>query len=157
MKDFEDAMLDIAWKNFENEDRRFKDIDNKSIGIITITGIFITFLSRDFISSKELIQELNCIVYLFMIIMLFFFCAILFSVLALRVRGYDGLSTKNLIERLKNEPPANQIRGIINTIAETERDLRKLSNGKAENLSYAIIALGVSITLLIVYTFALFC
>ncbi len=50
MVPFEDVLLDIAWKNLDSENNRFKDIDTKAIGIITITGILMTFLTKPFSS-----------------------------------------------------------------------------------------------------------
>ena len=138
------------WKKKKLE-RLFKDIDTKSIGIITITGILITFISRDFINS-ECITLINCLkISLFASTLLTFLVTILFSVLALQVKGYEGLSTKLLKEDLKNEPPVNQIRGIINTISKTEDSMSKINNEKAENLKHAIITLGISISLLILH------
>lgn len=157
MKDFEDAMLDIAWSNLDSENNRFKDIDTKAIGIITITGILITFLSRDLINTDTITTQFNGIsTSLFLLTILSFFLTIVFSILALRVRQYDTLSSLNLINRLKNESPGNQIQGIIRNIADTEYDLRDVCNSKAEDLKHAIFTLGLGISFLIFYTFSLF-
>lgn len=38
MKDFDETLLDVAWKNLDNHYTRFKDIDGKAAGIITISS-----------------------------------------------------------------------------------------------------------------------
>lgn len=146
MKGFEDALLDIAGNNLESEVTRYKDIDNKSIGIITITGILMTL----FINSNEGTTTAPLLV----IIVLSFLITIILSIMAMRIRQSDALSTKFLIEDFKNEAPERQIRGIIGTIAETEASLRKVGNTKAKWLRYSVYALGASVALLILYSLA---
>ena len=46
MKDFEEALLEIGWSNLSTENKRYKDIETKAIGIITICGIFVTLLLK---------------------------------------------------------------------------------------------------------------
>lgn len=52
MVDFYEAMLDIGWKNLDTENKRHSDLDNKAIGIISITGMLITFLLGSIKSSS---------------------------------------------------------------------------------------------------------
>jgi hypothetical protein len=142
---FEDALLDIAWKNLESENNRFKDIDTKAIGIITITGILMTFLTKP--TSSGVISTI-----LFTLTSLSFLGAIFLSIMVIRVRHAETLSTKYLIEDFKDEKSERQIKGLIGTIAETEKNLRSVCNNKAEELTYAVYVLGVSIVLLIFYS-----
>lgn len=145
MVEFEDAILDIAWKNLDSENNRFKDIDTKAIGIITITGILMTFLVKPenagFITS-----------FIFMLTAFSFLITILLSVKVIRTRWADGLSTNYLIEDLKSMEPKLQVKGVIKTIANAEESLGEVCTSKAKELECAVYALGVSIILLISYT-----
>lgn len=149
MKEFEDAMLDIAWKNLDSENNRFRDIDTKTIGVITITGILMTFLS-----IPEDVGSMS--MYLFFLTIISFFVTILLSVLAIKVRRADLLVTKYLIEDFKDvEPREHQIRGITTTIAESQYSICKANAKKANNLKYAVITLSIGVVLLISYSFSL--
>ena len=149
MKDFEDALLDIAWKSLDSENSRFKDIDTKAIGIITIVGILMTFLSKP--------AKLGCLsTTLFLLTAISFLITILICALVIRVRVLDILSTNYLIEDFKNEKPERQIRGLISTIAKAEGILRDRCNQKANELRHAVFALGISIVLLILYSLSIF-
>ena len=145
MVTFEDVLLDVAWKNLDNENNRFKDIDKKAIGIITITGILMTFLTKP--TNLGVISTI-----LFILVSLSFLDTILLSIMVIRVRKAETLSTKYLIEDFKDEKQERQIKGLIGTIAETENNLRSVCNNKAEELTYAVYALGFSIILLIFYS-----
>ncbi len=113
MVNFEDAMLDVAWKNLESENNRFNDLDTKATGIITITGILITFLAKP--TNSKIFPKV-----LFAATAISFLVTILLSVLVIRTRVAKAVSTEFLIEELKNEKPERQIRGIIGTIADVE-------------------------------------
>ncbi|MFZ2412182.1 MAG: hypothetical protein WAW23_11470 [Candidatus Methanoperedens sp.] len=145
MKEFEDALLDIGWNNLDSEKNRFKDIDTKAIGIITITGILMTFLAK-----PENLGNISS--FLFVLTALSFLSTILLCVRVIRIRLADALSTNYLIEDLKNMEPKLQIRGIVKTIANAELSLGMACTSKAEELKYAIYALCASIILLIAYT-----
>ncbi len=147
MKDFEDAMLDVAWKNLDNEEKRYKDIDAKAIGLITITGILMTFLMKPVSPGSKILFFLTAISFL---------ATILLSVIVIRVRSAEGLSTTYLIEDFKEEKPERQIRGLIGTIAATERTLREVCNTKANELRCAVYALGLGVGLLILYALSTF-
>ena len=145
MMEFEDAMIDVVWKKLDIENNRFKDIDTKAIGVITIIGILMTFLAKPtdsgFITST-----------LFISTALIFLEAILLSVSVIRVRKGEGVSTKILISGLKKEKPENQIRGIISTIADAEDKLGDVCDNKAYELSLAVYTLGAGIISLIFYS-----
>jgi len=66
------------------------------------------------------------------------------------------ISIKYLIEDFKNENKENQIRGLISTIAESERSLCKVCNNKANELNYAVIEFGISVILLVLYSLLVF-
>ncbi len=70
----------------------------------------------------------------------------------IRVRKGESLSTKILIEGLKNDKLEHQIRGIISTIAEAEYKLGDVCDTKANELSLATYALGIGIVFLIFYS-----
>lgn len=146
MKDFDDAMLDIAWKNLEIEEKRYKDIDTKAIGLITISGILMTFLAKS-------TEGFNI---LFFLTALSFMATVLFSALVIRVRYSRSLSTKLLIQDFRNEAPERQIRGIIGTIAAAEDALSDICDRKANELRYSVFALCFSITFLIIYSLSPF-
>jgi uncharacterized membrane protein YkgB len=145
MKEFEDALLDIASKNIDSERNRFKDIDTKATAIITIVGVLITFLAQQFASSSG-----N--VFLFLLTSLSFLITILICVLVIRVKMGEFLSTELLIEDFKDVKKEDQIRGIIVTTAKVEKSLRDCCSQKANELRYAVYALGISIVLLILYS-----
>lgn len=145
MKDFDDAMLDVAWNNLNFQYTRFKDIDTKAIGIITITGILITFLSKP--TGNGCLSNT-----LFIMTSLFFLITILLSVAAIALRKYEALSTNNLIAELSHEGEKRQIRGITGTMAKVEKEICDAANKKADILKFAIFSLGASIILLILYS-----
>ncbi len=145
MKDFDEYILEIVLKNIDNEKIRFKEIDTKAIGIITIVGILALFLSK-----PENIGRLSATLFLLTSISLLI--TILFCALAIGVRSYRILSTKLLIEDFANESSECQIGGVIGTSAEVERSLSDACNQKAKDLQYAVFALGASIVLLIFYS-----
>ena len=149
MKGFEDALLDIAWNNLESEGTRYKDIDNKAIGIITITGILMTFI----IGSGDAVQP-SPPSPLLVAASISFLVTIILSIMAMSVRRTDAVSTKFLIEDLNDKAPERQIRGTIATIAEAETGMRKVGNSKASWMRYSVYALGVSVALLILDSLA---
>lgn len=141
MKGFEDALLDIAWNNLESEGARYKDIDNKAIGIITITGILMTFIigSSDTTPPSRLLTVAS----------IFFLVTIILSIMAMRVRRIEALSTQLLIEDLRGKTHTRQIRGILGTIAAIETNMRSVGKSKTECLKYSVYALGTSVVLII--------
>jgi hypothetical protein len=72
--------------------------------------------------------------------------------LTIKVRKIEHLSTDFLMEDLKNENPERQIGGLIGTSASVEKSLSDTCDQKANNLRYAVYALGASIVLLISYS-----
>ncbi|NJD52908.1 MAG: hypothetical protein FIB07_08590 [Candidatus Methanoperedens sp.] len=149
MKDFEDALLIVACKNLESEANRFKDIDTKVLGIITITGILITFLMKSADSGK-----ISTII--FLLTALSFLVTILFCVFTIKTRYTEAVSTSNLVNDIKNREKEHQLKGIIDTIAVSENTLRMAANSKAKDLRHAIYALGFSVFLLILYSLSVF-
>jgi hypothetical protein len=149
MKEFEDALLDIALKNIDNERNRFKDIDTKAIAIITVVGVLITFFAQKFFGSSGNF-------YLLLLTSLSFLITILICASVITVKMVDVLSTELLIEDFKDAKKEDQIRGTIRTIAKAEKSLRDRSSKKANELKYAIFALGFSIFLLILYSLSTF-
>lgn len=154
MIEFDDALLDISWKNLVSEQSRFKDMDTKAIGIITVVGILITFLSKsdNFFSKPE--QGLPGI--LFLLTTLFFLVAVLLCIMVIQVKRLDVLSTELLIAGgQKTEDSKEKIRRIIGTIAEAEKKRRDRVDQKAGILKYAIFALGIGVVSLILYAISM--
>ncbi len=148
MKDFEDTLIDISWRNLDIEHNRFKDIENRAFGIITliitISGIITTFLARP--TNFGVVSK-----FLFILIYISFLVTILLCLKVISMRSLTKLSTKYLIEGLMDEQPERQIRSTISTIAELEDEFRKFSNIKAKELQYAIYSFGISVILIILY------
>lgn len=147
MKEFNDALLDIAWKNLDRQYNRFKDIDTKAIGIITISGILMAFIAK---SGDG--EQISISAFFFMLTSLLFFITILLSICAIRTRQIDIASTNKLIEELKDASEERQIPSIIGSIAASEHNVCKVSNAKAKNLRFAIYAFGISIISMICYS-----
>ena len=145
MVEFEDTLLDIAWKNLDSENNRFKDIDTKAIGIITITGILMTLIVK-----PENAGPITS--FIFILTAFSFLITILLSVRVIRTRWADSLSTNYLIEDLKSMEPKLQVKGVVKTIANAEESLGEVCTCKAKELEYAVYALGASVILLILYT-----
>ena len=150
MKDFKDAMLDLSWKILDEENKRYRDIDSKAIGTITIAGIFISFL----LAFSDTIVSNHPIFYYLAIF--FFLIAVLFSIIVLIPREIEALSTKKLIKDFKDNTPDSQITGIIATTGKVEKRLRNVCNDKAIMLVISVIALGVGVIFLIFYSFSAF-
>jgi hypothetical protein len=144
---FDEAILDIAWKNLDAENKGHNDLDTKAIGLITITGILITFLLGSVSSSSGVLGNKN----IFYLTAIFFLFTILISVFVLRVEHIKVLSTQILITELKNKSPDVQIKSIIGTIADMEDRISEKNYNKAKRLEYAIYSLSISIIFLIIY------
>ncbi len=146
MKDFEDSMLEISQNNLNREHQRFNDLDNKAIGLITITGILITLLTN-FVKLEACITKI-----LFSFVGFFFFITIIFSILSLRVRLINGLSTNYLLEYFESETDLEtKIKGLINTIGNAEDELDNVCSEKANEIKYAVYSFGIGITFLNFY------
>lgn len=142
MKDFNDSLLEIVSKNIESEKKRLNDMDSKAIGIITIIGIIVIFISK-----PENLGRLSATIYL--ITILLFLITILLCVAVLQVRQFNILVTKYLIEDFRD---AENLKGIIDTSAEVEASLNKVCRSKAQYLRWAVHTLGISILFLIIYS-----
>ncbi len=143
-KSFDEILLELGWKNIENHYNRFKDIDTKAIGVITITGILITFLAKPVTA--------DCLTKTFFILtMISFLITIALSVYVIRTRKYEAISTENLIKLSEGEKE-DQLSRTVGTIAATEKKICEVANSKAENLKWSIYSLGFSIVMLIFYS-----
>lgn len=142
-KEFDYKLLDVALKNYDNQYSRFKDIDNKAIGIITIIGILITFLKIRPIDNGHIPTTL------LMIPMVLFLIAVLLCIWTIKTRKYEAVSTTNIINEISIEYNKENIKRIINTVAVAEKTVCEVSNYKAKLLRYAICILGLGIILLI--------
>ncbi len=150
MKEFEDAMLDIGWKNLDSEYDFFKDMDTKAIGIITITGILITFLPKPTVPNS--ISSL-----LFYLTTVSFMVTIFLCILVIRSRNVKGLLTKDIIEQLRDETPEKKIQRTIDTLSDLQDSLyNEGTKPKSKELKWAIRALGLSVFLLIIYSISTF-
>jgi len=154
MIEFDEALLDISWKNLDSEQKRFKDMDTKAIGIITVVGILITFLSKsDNFFSKP---EKGLPGFLFLLTTLLFLVTVLLCIRVIQVKRIDILSTNLLIEGgLKAEGHEDKIKRLIGTIADAEKVRCDRNDQKAGTLKYAIFALGVGVISLILYSISM--
>lgn len=141
-------MLDIAWKNWDSQYNRFKDIDTKAIGIITISGILMAFITKS--ASYGQVTTV-----LFILTSFSFLVTILFSVRVIRLREIDMISTNNLINQLREEHKERQIRGIIGTIGKVEDSLQTACDTKANELRHSVYSLGCSVIFLILYSISI--
>lgn len=150
MKDFKDSMLEISQNNLNRYYQLYKDLDNKAIGLITITGILITFLSN-FAKLEYCLTKI-----LFCFIVFFLFITMFFSILAIRTRLANVLSTNYLIEDFGSETDSDtQIKGLIQTIGDAEDELDDVCSAKATEIQYAVYSLGISIIFIIFYTISI--
>lgn len=146
MNEFEDTLLDINRDNLNSIAKKHNDIDTKAIGIITISGFLISFLLGS-VTSESCISSI-----LFVLTSLSFLLTVFFSILILKPREAHEPSTLNLITDLKDEDEDVQISRILQTHAEIENELQDVCTGKASELDKAIVGLGFSVILLIIYT-----
>jgi len=134
MKDFEDVIIEIGMKNLEMEMNRWDSLDNKAVGIIGIAGFLTTLWS---------LLRLNPLLLIPLIL------AIFFSFGALWIRGTDMLSTKNLIDELRDSPKETQLRRTAATIAYVENRIRSTCSMKALWLKGAFIFLSAGLMVVI--------
>ena len=146
MDEFEEALLDISENNLNAVSKKHNDIDTKAIGIITISGILITFLTSSFTTSKSYVSSI-----LLFLTLLSFFITVFFCIVVLRPRKAHTPSTLYLIEQLKDEDKNVQISRILQTHAEIEDELQDICTDKASWLDKAVRTLGISVILLIIY------
>jgi hypothetical protein len=143
MKEFEDALLELSWNNFQTENQRYKEIDDKATNIITICAALISFL----IAFRP--EGSSDVFFLFVV--LSFLVTVILSVRVLRTRKTETVSTERLIKDFKKSEPSQQIRGIITTIGTAEKNLRDVCNKKTNEMSKAITVLVFSVIVLSVY------
>lgn len=151
MREFDVVMLDLALRNLDSEKNRFRDIDTKATGIITIMGILMTFVIN---FAMPVVHDKISII-LFILTAFSFLVTIFISVWVIRIRMGPGLITTKLINKLENEDTERQIGGIIGTLAKIGEELQSVCNDKAEDLKLAIYALFTSVALLISYSLSL--
>jgi hypothetical protein len=143
-KSFDEILLEIGLKNYENHYNRYKDIDTKAFGVITITGILITFLTKP--------TNTDCLTTTFFILtMLSFLITVALSVYVIRPHKYEAISTENLI-KLSEVKKDDQISKTVGTIAAAEKSMCGVANIKGEDLKWSIYSLGFSVVMLIFYS-----
>lgn len=146
-KSFDEILIELSWKILENHYNRFKDIDTKAIGVITISGVLITFLTR--------FSNNNCVTITFFILtMVSFMITILLGINVVKTRNYEAVPTESLIklsESLEHRKE-DKIGITLGTIAATGNTMRDTANAKAEDLKLSIYSLGFSIIMLIIYS-----
>ena len=123
MKEFEDAMLDLSWNLFDAETKRHEALDTKAIGIISISGILITFL-LGFVKIDDYQQVVFLTVGSFLI-------SVIFSILVLIPREAHLLSVTELVDMFDGTKQDIQITGIVATTWKTGKTLRNVCNKKA--------------------------
>ena len=151
MKDFEDVLLDVFLRNGDEERARLKDIQTRTFEvitlIITISGVLSALLAKP--TNSDTILKI-----LFISINIFLLLSILLCFKIIFKRGYlVVLEPKFFIESLKNESTELQIRSLISSIIHENESFQRLANNKAKELQYAIFSFGISIILMIFYSF----
>lgn len=149
MKDFEDAMLDIAWENLKYEMDRFKNINTKGLALITINGTLVSLL----VGTMDNVNA-GCTLF-YMMSMAFLIIAISICIVSIHSARIDTLSTQNLITDLNGKENSFQIRGMVATIAKAETSFKTASQKKSIFLNYAIYSLSFGVLSLIVYLITL--
>lgn len=145
MKEFDDVLVDLSYKNLEIHYNRFKDIDTKAIGIMTITGALLTLLPKSVTND-----DISIVLYI--LILISFLVTIILCIGVVMIRKYDLVSTDNLIKELsKEKDDVVKMRRTINTIAASEKKIGEEANNKADILKFAVLTFGFSIILLIIY------
>lgn len=153
MKDFEDVLLDINRDNLNSVSKKHNDIDNKAIGLITVSGVLISLL-LGFIDTDKVY---NCYSIVLLYITAFsFLYTVYLSILVLKPLETYTPSTLNFINDFWNETPVNQIRGILNTSAVIEDELQNVCDAKALKLTKSVKFLGYSVIILTVYALSTF-
>jgi hypothetical protein len=152
MQKFEDAMVDLAWKNYAHHSNRYKDIETKATGLITIAGVLITFLAN--LAKSGIYREIS--LFLLILTSLSFLLTISLSIWVIRVPGAIVIHSEDLINYYKDKEQKDQIYGILEAIAACESSMLDLCEKKAKILSKAVYALGLSVILLIFYSLSTF-
>lgn len=151
MKDFEDAMLDVAWNNLDAMVKRYSASDTKAFGIISLCGIFVSFMIAIVLNGNMVPFTMG----LFLLTAITFIFSVIFCIASIYPRKINDLSTDKLIDDLFNKKPEHQIRGIITTIGGVEDSWRKVCAKKALWLIRASYALGIGVLTLIFGFFSL--
>lgn len=147
MKDFEDALLEISWNNFSTENQRYKDMDTKAAGIITICGVLATLLIG--FGSVDGITESN--IYFAAVFALLLAAA--FAVYVLKPIEVDGFRTQNIIDDITKAKRGEHISGIIATVSKCESSLIEANNTKALRITLSVYSLAVAVMLILIYSF----
>lgn len=150
MKEFEDAMLDIAWNNLCTEQSRYKDSDAKSVSLITIAGVLTTLLIGFGPRNNSTWSIFYALSIAFMLL------AVVFSIIAMWPRSVEVLSTNKLLNDFEHAVPDRQVPGIIATVAKAESSLRDVNYKKAKQVRFAVASLAVAVMMMLLYSFVLF-
>ncbi len=145
MKEFEDAMLNLAWENLKYEMDRFKNINTKGLALITINGTLVSLL----VGTMDSVNT-GCTLF-YIMAMVFLIVAIGLCIVSIRSAKIDTLSIQNIIDTFNGHGNDDQIRGIVGTIAASETSFKKASEAKSVWLDYAIYSLSFGILSLIIY------
>lgn len=149
MKEFEDAMLDLAWENLKYEMDRFKNINTKGLALITINGTLVSLLVGTLENARA-----GCTLF-YMMAMAFLIVAIGLCIASIHSAKIDALSIQNIITAFNGQDNDTQIRGIVATVAASESSFRKASEAKSIMLDYSIYSLSFGVLSLILYLITL--
>lgn len=151
MDEFEATLLNISENNLNTISKKHNDIDTKAIGIITISGLLITFIMSSSTPIKGYVSSI-----LLFLTLVFFLITVFFCIVVLKPQKAHEPSTLKLIEQLKNENKDVQISRILQTHAEIEDELQDICSEKASELNKAVKLFGVSVILLIIFSIITF-
>jgi hypothetical protein len=149
MKDFEDTLMALTMFNIGTANKKHNDIDNKAIGVITISGLLISFL----LGFSQAGGSISTI--LFIIALFSFMLTIWLSIGVLRPRKSHDLSTLCCINEIEDDDPY-KVNHVIGAAAEIEDEIQNICTSKAGGLWNSIRGLTLSVGLLIIYTGAAF-
>jgi len=142
-QEFNDIMLNLAWKRFEQVFNDKRDIEQKTSLILTANGVLLGLVANGFnvLSKGSALLGLIAI-----------FFSSLFCIISLKPREYLHIGVNESWESLKNyKPDIDKVKmGIFGTIAANELINRNNVKSAANWFEYAIWSFLLSVSLIII-------
>lgn len=144
---FEDVMLDMAWRNYEDTLQWTRDLDTKGHIIIGIGGLLST------LSIALLVNFTN---WLFGIPSFLFFISVLLAILAIKFRKYEMMDTIGSIESFSKSNFKLAKRELIVALGGAQKINRAVNGCKVKYLQGSLYCIAVGlITLITLASFTL--
>ncbi|MCD4727928.1 MAG: hypothetical protein K8R46_09720 [Pirellulales bacterium] len=138
-------MIEISWKNYEAEIERRRDLDTKaSLLVSTAVLLVIISINNGFESSRFLY-----LTYLYIIGIFFIILAAMFGIFSLWLRKYSTPDTWKIINEFKDKEFIEQIRGLVITLSDTQKDFMEKNSKKVRFLKIGYLSLLIGFLLLI--------